>query len=87
MPTYLVESYEAQARPYAAVAALLAGGTGARHHWSLVLLEDEICLHVLDAPSAEVVRAAIVRAELRCQRISEVELIHGRQLEGEGGSR
>ncbi len=79
MPTYLVESYlpRAGASAAASVAALL--GSGAQHRWSLVLPEEDICLHVLDGPSAEVVREAAVRAELRCQRISQVVLIAAEQ--------
>jgi hypothetical protein len=77
MPTYLVESYLPQARANAAatVAALAAGGAGARHRWSLVLADEDLCLHVLEGPSAAVVREATVRAALRCQRISRVVLI------------
>jgi hypothetical protein len=83
MPTYLVESYlpQAASRAAAAVAALVAGDWGARHRWSLVLAEDEMCLHVLDGPSVEVVHEAAARAELRCQRISRVDLISAEQLE------
>lgn len=86
VPTYLVESYLPRAGSSAAasVAALL--GTGAQHRWSLVLPEEDICMHVLDGPSAEVVRDAIERAELRCQRISQVVLIACEHIETQGGS-
>ena len=87
MPTYLVESYLSQAEAAAAVAALAKSGPSARHRWSLVLPEEELCLHVLDGPSAQVVREATGRAELRCERISRVDLISAEQLEIEGGER
>jgi hypothetical protein len=77
VPTYLVESYSPRfdARAIAALAARFGSGSEARHLWSLVLPEEEICLHVLDGASAEVVREATTRAELRYERISEVLLI------------
>jgi hypothetical protein len=83
MPTYLVESYlpQAASRAADAVAALLAGDPGTRHRWSLVLPDEEICLHVLDGPSVEVVREATALAQLSCQRISRVDLISAEQLE------
>jgi hypothetical protein len=85
VPTYLVESYLPKLEPGAAVivAALARGESGARHRWSLFLPEDEICFHVLDGDSEEVIREATVRAELRCQRISEVDLISAEPLEPE----
>jgi hypothetical protein len=81
VPTYLVESYLPQAEAAAAVAALVGIGPDARHRWSLVLPEEEMCLHVLDGPSVEVVREATALARLRCQRISRVDLISAEQLE------
>jgi hypothetical protein len=80
MPTYLVESYlpDAELASAAAVAALLDGYLGSRHRWSLVLLDEEVCLHVVDGASADVVRGATTRAALRYQRISRVELISAR---------
>jgi hypothetical protein len=82
MPTYLVESYLPQAGSRAAeiVAALLESDSAARHRCSLVLPDEEICLHVLDGPSAKVIREAAAKAELRYQRISSVELISAEQL-------
>jgi hypothetical protein len=75
MPTYLVESYLPHSEVGSAVAVLIAGRLSARHRWSVVLPKEDLCLHVLDGPSARVIREAVARAELRCQRISEVELI------------
>jgi hypothetical protein len=87
MPTYLVESYQPKggASPKA-VAALLGQAPDTRHRWSLLLPEEDICFHLLDAPSAEGVRDAAARARLRCQRVSEVVLLPADQLEIEGGS-
>jgi hypothetical protein len=89
MPTYLVESYIPKAASSRAVvfAALLGTESGARHRWSVLLPEEDICLHVLDGSTAEVVRDAAVRAELRCQRISEVVLIATEHPETQGGLR
>ncbi|HEU5279120.1 MAG TPA: hypothetical protein VFU26_09480 [Gaiellaceae bacterium] len=77
MPTFLVESYVPRAESEAAltVASLVAAGADARLRWSIVLPVEDICLHVFDGPSAEVVREATVRAALHCQRVSEVVLI------------
>jgi hypothetical protein len=88
VPTYLVESYLPRAASSAAasVAALLGSGSDAQHRWSLVLPDEDICMHVLEGPSAEVVRDAIERAELRCQRISQVVLIACDHLETKGGT-
>jgi hypothetical protein len=82
MPTYLVESYlpQAGARAAASVAARLKSDSGVKYRWSLVLPDEQICLHVLDGPSAKVIREAAAEAELRCQRISCVELISAEQL-------
>jgi hypothetical protein len=77
MPTYLVESYlsDAELASAAAVAALLDVYLGARHRWSLVLPDEEVCLHMADEPSVEVIRRATTCAALRHQRISRIELI------------
>jgi hypothetical protein len=87
MPTYLVESYvpKSESNLAATVAAFARSGSGARHRWSLFLPDEDICLHVLDGPSAEVVRDATVRAALRCQRISQVVLISAEHLGTQGG--
>jgi hypothetical protein len=88
VPTYLVESYLPRAgSSVAATAAALVGRTcGTRHRWSLLLPEEEICFHVFEGPSAEVVREATVRAELQCQRITEAVLISAAASDLEGAS-
>ena len=84
MPTFLVESYlpNAGSSP-AATAAGLESGLGAGYRWSLVLPHEELVFHVVDGPSLDAVREAAIRAELRCQNISQVVLI---SAEDEGGS-
>jgi hypothetical protein len=88
VPTYLVESYlpGAESSVAATVAALVGSRSGTRHRWSLLLPEEEICFHVLEGPSAEVVRETTVRAELPCQRITEALLISAEDPEIQGGS-
>jgi hypothetical protein len=84
MPTYLVESYlpDAGSTGVTGLAAQLAGlDTG--HRWSLLLADEDLCLHVFEGPSPEAVREAAERAALRCERISCVELISGRVEKGE----
>jgi hypothetical protein len=82
MPTYLVESYlpDAGSTGVAGVAAQLAAGFDTGHRWSLVLADEDLCLHVFDGPSPEAVREAAQRAALRCERISRVELISGEAM-------
>jgi len=77
MPTYLVESYlpHAQSRAAAVTAAFCETGGEACLRWSVVLPAEDLCLHVLDGPSAEVVRDAVARTNVRCERISQVLLI------------
>ncbi len=88
MPTFLVESYlpGAESSAAATVAALVGSRSGTRHRWSLLLPEEEICFHVLEGQSAEVVREATLRAQLPCQRITEAVLISANAPEIEGGS-
>jgi hypothetical protein len=89
VPTYLVESYlpRAASETAATVAALLRCGPDARFRFSVVLPDEEMCLHVLEGASVEVVRATTERAELRCERISRVVLISPEDLETGGSSR
>jgi hypothetical protein len=88
MPTYLVESYQPKGAsgPAAIVAARLARESGAQHRWSLLLPDEDLCLHLLDGPSARVVHEATVRAELRYQRISQVVVLSPEHPEIQGGS-
>lgn len=89
MPTYLVESYVPRPESDAAAnaAALGEAGADALLRWSILLPAEDLCLHVLDGPSVDAVRAAAARAALRCQRISEVVVIAPDRAESEGGRR
>lgn len=42
-----------------------------RHLASVVLLDDEVCFHVFEAPSAGALQAATEEAGLPCERITE----------------
>jgi hypothetical protein len=87
MPTYLVESYQPKGGTSpATIAALLGHASDTRHRWTLLLPDEELCFHIVDGPSAEVVRDAAARAELRYERISEVVLLAADHLETQGGS-
>jgi hypothetical protein len=82
MPTYLVESYlpDAGSTGVAGLAAQLAAGFDAGHRCSLVLTDEDMCLHVFDGQSPEAVCEAAQRAALRCDRISRIELISGEPM-------
>jgi Protein of unknown function (DUF4242) len=82
VPTYVVEAYEPrgrgaevlsglEARARAAAIELSTSGSPARYVRAIFLPEDEICLHVFEAPSREVVREAARRAGLTEARITE----------------
>jgi hypothetical protein len=49
-----------------------------RHLASVVLLEDEVCLHVFEAPSAAALLAASEEAGLPCERVTETIWRSGR---------
>ena len=77
--TFLVEAYAPSSSDVgglseqAQLAALTADGVGPIHHLRSILVpEDEICLHLFEAESAESVARAIGDANLRAQRIVEV---------------
>jgi hypothetical protein len=74
--SFLIESYfvtrdavevEALARRARAVETTDA----IRHLGSVVLLEDEVCLHVFEAPSAAALRRASEQVGLPCERVTE----------------
>jgi len=77
VPTYLVESYlpKAASPSPSAISAVLSGSLQVRHRWSLFVPDEEIWFHVLDGSSAEVIREATLRAQLRCERISRAVLV------------
>jgi hypothetical protein len=79
MPSYLVEVYMPRSRPHeahatagrarAAAAELSREGVPVRYVRTTFLPDDETCLHLFEAESAEVVEAASSRAELGRGRI------------------
>lgn len=82
MPSFLVEGYLA-APDHAQLASLaqrvraLEAGEAIRHVGSLILLEDEICFHIFEAPSAAALVEASQRAGLEYDRIVETTWIAG----------
>jgi hypothetical protein len=76
MPTYLVESYAANrperiddVREHARLAAELA--TNVAYLRTTFLPDDEVVLHMFEAPSAEALRVAVSSARLDHERIVE----------------
>lgn len=86
VPSYLVEVYiathdaaelESAARQ---ATALAAGSTAIRHLGSVVLLPEEVCLHVFEAPSLATLSAASERARLGHDRVVETVWIPAEDL-------
>jgi hypothetical protein len=74
--SFLVESYTpAAASPIQieASARRAASGTSVRYVRSIFVPDDEICFHLLQAPSADSVDAVIRAAGITHQRIMEVK--------------
>jgi hypothetical protein len=79
--TYLAESYlprirvadlhETARRARLGAEALAAEGLRVRHLRTSFLPDDEVCLHVFEAPSADAVSEAMRRAALAVDRIVE----------------
>jgi hypothetical protein len=86
MPTFLIESYAPQpdADPLAAALDHCENHL-ARHRWSLLLPEEEICFHVVDGESVAAVREMAQRAGVRCDRITAAVVVSTRYLEPDGG--
>jgi hypothetical protein len=73
--SFLVESYTPAATPLTDTKARLqdaAAGTGVRYARSILVPEDEICFHLVDAPSVASVDAVVRAAGIEAQRIMEV---------------
>ena len=75
MPTFVVESYAAEAavadqRARAELAAEL--GTGITYIRTTIVPEDQSLLHVFEAASTDALREAVTIAALDCERIVEV---------------
>ena len=85
MTTFLVETYLSRERAAeveqqaasleAVIAAIVAARSGARPHLrrvrSYFVPDDETCFHVIEAPSADVVREIARRAGLTADRVVE----------------
>jgi len=81
MPRYLVESYLSRTRTAElaptkdrarrSAEAMRAEGIFVRHVRSTFLAEDEVCLHLFDAPSAGAAEEVSRRAEIEYDRIVE----------------
>jgi hypothetical protein len=81
MADFLVELYVARtngeaaercaARARAAAQALSRGGTSVRYVSSIFVPEDETCFLLFEAESAAAVEAAVRRAQLAFERVSE----------------
>jgi hypothetical protein len=84
---YLVESYlpppspdaleRLEARAIAAANGLAQAGGQLRYIEAIVVPEDEMCLFVYEAGSAELAREASARAGIRCERIVEASVSSG----------
>ena len=81
MPRYLAELYlprtgsgglqEAAARARVAADAMTREGTQIRYLRALFLGEDEVCFHLYEAASPELVREASRRAAIPVERVTE----------------
>lgn len=76
MRSFLLESYVATREPseletLVRQARAIEKPRVIQHLASLVLLEDEICFHVFEAPSAAELLAASQEAGLPCERVTE----------------
>ena|SRR5829696_3743303 len=84
---YLVESYlpppspealeRLEARATAAADELTRAGAPLRYIEAIVVPEDEMCMFVYEAGSAELAREASARAGIRCERIVEASVSSG----------
>ncbi len=76
MKSFLVESYTPRSAAMSEIeeqARRAAGGTGVRYVRSIFIRADEICFHLLDAPSATDVGGVMQAAGIPSQRIVEVD--------------
>ena len=81
MPLYLAELYlprtgpsgllEAATRARKAADAMTREGTPIRYLRAMFLGDDEVCFHVYEAPSPELVREASRRAAIPVERVTE----------------
>jgi hypothetical protein len=84
MPEFLVELYvprtedaalkRGAAKARRAAQRLTREGTPVRYLRSIFVPDDEICFHLYEAETAEVVREAVRRAQLSFERVTAVTL-------------
>jgi hypothetical protein len=75
--TFLVEAYAPASSECDVLAHQMdaaAGGRSMRRLRSILVPEDEICFHLFEADSADSLAAAVASAEVRAQRIVEVDV-------------
>lgn len=80
--TFLVEAYAPAASEVDRVSAqarlaVSAGPPIVRHIRSILVPEDELCLHLFEADSAAVLAVAVGGAAMTAPRIVEVTLVSG----------
>ena len=76
MRSFLVESYTPRSAAIGEIEAQArhaAGGTGVQYVRSIFVRDDEICFHLLDAPSSSDVGDVMRAAGIAPQRIVEVD--------------
>ena len=76
MKSFLVESYTPQSTAVSEIEARarrVADGTSVHYVRSIFIRTDEICFHLLNAPSAAAVGDVIQAAGIADQRIVEVQ--------------
>jgi hypothetical protein len=76
MRSFLVESFTPQSAALGELEARArhaASGTSVRYVRSIFVRNDEICFHLIDAPSAADVADVIRSAGIEAQRIVEVD--------------
>jgi len=77
MPEYLVELYSITADPDSAALARLGDRGTVRYLRSIVIPEDETCLHLVEADSVEQVAEAFEQVGLQADRIVEAVGLRG----------
>jgi hypothetical protein len=94
MATFIVEEYAVEdgasrleasvARVLAAGEALALEGRAVVHQRSILLVDDQVALHVVQAASAEDVAEAARRAGIGCDRLhTTVEALSGAEIESD----
>lgn len=95
MPRYLAELYlpragrsglrDAAARARSATEAMTREGTPIRYLRAIFLGDDEVCFHLYEAGSSELVREASRRAAIPVERVTEADDIDPEAAPDPGG--